>query len=140
MRRCTLSQVQNGRNNLETENWHLVSSAEERRSERPRGAGIILCFFLPPLLLLLLVVLQVSQYPARGTQDGHKQDCHSYCLLLRDTDTQRWLNSSYLAAYETTFFFSNVPNNDSNESDGNKWVRMVNTVYIHQSLLFSAGK
>lgn len=36
-------------------------------------------------LLLLLVVLQVSQNPARGTQDGDEHGCHGDGLVLGDS-------------------------------------------------------
>lgn len=89
----------------------------------------------PPFLRLLLVVLQVSQYPAWGTQDGHKHGCQSYCLLLRDTDTKIMLNSSYLDTYLLIwegFYFSNAAQSHLNWSEVSRnRFKMVNTVYTH---------
>lgn len=71
----------------------------------------VLSSCLPLLLLLLfLVVLQVSQYPPRGTQDGHKQYCHSNCLLLRKTHSHKEI-VEFILCFSTRkwFCFSNIP-------------------------------
>uniref|UniRef100_A0A8C9ZE40 Transmembrane protein 170A n=1 Tax=Sander lucioperca TaxID=283035 RepID=A0A8C9ZE40_SANLU len=66
-----------------------LAALRQHKMARFIPIAILLMGIVGPVCGGVLTILQVSQDPAGGTQDGHEQGSHGYRLLLRDTQTQR---------------------------------------------------